>query len=417
MGVITIFDTARIMEDLDSENAVIGILNSSRQNVSGAIRSMSFSPSPWDLLAVVEEQGRVNVIDLRNALQSAQIIHLEPDSSDLKRVDVQDQESTFEQRQLEIERRFLDTHDEALATQNYLSAVMNTADLMEYAADRRRIYRESISNELTHLRSNPHRLTESERRTMEDHSQRRARRNNNNNDPSAPLSIHYNSSNRFLPPTPPWEGTNSSSTNHARQTASIAEYMRLRNSDSSRSSGERLFHPRRRSSVVVSNSNSAANDSTSLAPIGTGSIPLSASPSRLPSSTSVMNDPSFPALDSSWHTISNAMNASNDALSSVRSRIAPSATLRDLDRRSSTDPVDYQSQFQQLQTLHQLASRNEQQRQLNLMNAQRLSILRSHPRTGEEGELPSMSDLLMRVNRQDGVVTMGVGWGLSGREL
>ena len=54
-GIITIFDTALIHDDMDADEAVIDVLRSSRPSMfpihTGAVRSMSFSPSPWDLLA------------------------------------------------------------------------------------------------------------------------------------------------------------------------------------------------------------------------------------------------------------------------------------------------------------------------------------------------------------------------------
>ena len=53
-GMITVFDTSLIGEDMYADEAVIAILRSSRPNPSnhrvdrrGAIRSMSFSPEPW----------------------------------------------------------------------------------------------------------------------------------------------------------------------------------------------------------------------------------------------------------------------------------------------------------------------------------------------------------------------------------
>ena len=51
-GFITIFDTALIHGDVDAEAAVMEVLRSSRPSTfTGAVRSMSFSPGPWDLLA------------------------------------------------------------------------------------------------------------------------------------------------------------------------------------------------------------------------------------------------------------------------------------------------------------------------------------------------------------------------------
>ena len=51
-GIITIFDTALIQGDWDADAAVVESLRSSTFPLhTGAVRSMSFSPGPWDLLA------------------------------------------------------------------------------------------------------------------------------------------------------------------------------------------------------------------------------------------------------------------------------------------------------------------------------------------------------------------------------
>ena len=54
-GIITILNTALIHDNADADEAIIEVLRSSRPSVYphyiGAVRSMSFSPGPWDLLA------------------------------------------------------------------------------------------------------------------------------------------------------------------------------------------------------------------------------------------------------------------------------------------------------------------------------------------------------------------------------
>ena len=49
------FDTALIHDEIGVDEAVIDVLRSSRPSISpvhtGAVRSISFSPAPWDLLA------------------------------------------------------------------------------------------------------------------------------------------------------------------------------------------------------------------------------------------------------------------------------------------------------------------------------------------------------------------------------
>ena len=420
-GVTTIFNTSLITEDMDAELAVIGVLRSSRLNVSsyrGAIRSMSFSPGPWDLLALAEDQGRVSVVDLRNEFQSEQTIKIDANSPKLVRLEIHDVESTLEQRQSEIERRFLDSHDEAIAARDHLAAVTNTADYIQYTAERRRREREDLNNELQALRSDPHRLTESERQMIDALGLRRAR--STNVDPPTPISVNYSSNtNRFDPPTPPWRGSNVPSTAPGRQSASIAEYMRQPNSERSRHTTERTYQPRRRSSVVISNSNATSSPNpTNLAPIGTATPTLSASPSRLTSTTNA--DPTLSSLEEPWHTITAAMGTNGDAVARMRRIDAAAAHVRNTDRRIQTPTgADLISQSQQLQALQQLAARNEQQQQFNVLNAQRLNLLRSrHPRIqDDEDDGMVLGDVPGRPDSEDGITTMGVGWSPDGRYL
>ena len=150
-GVINIFDTSLIRSDMESDDAVIEVLKSSRpclgRDLCGAVRSMSFGPPPWDLLAWAEDQGRICVVDLRNDFRFRQTIELEIDSPNLviaSIVDSTDDSSmTVEQRQLEIERRFMQRHQEALNADDHVTAVSHATDYIELAAERRRIERET----------------------------------------------------------------------------------------------------------------------------------------------------------------------------------------------------------------------------------------------------------------------------------
>ncbi|KAF2217488.1 hypothetical protein CERZMDRAFT_54937 [Cercospora zeae-maydis SCOH1-5] len=96
-GYITIIDRDILEDDeLDEENrdeAVIAVAPGSRADFPsphpGAIRSMVFSPDPWDLLIWSEDQGRVCVGDLRTGLQSRQIIDLEPKDEHMKKYEME----------------------------------------------------------------------------------------------------------------------------------------------------------------------------------------------------------------------------------------------------------------------------------------------------------------------------------------
>ena len=92
-GYITIIDR-HILEDdgWDEDNrdeAVVAVVPGSRADFPsphpGAIRSMVFSPDPWDLLIWSEDQGRVCVGDLRTGLRSRQVIDLEPKDEAMRR--------------------------------------------------------------------------------------------------------------------------------------------------------------------------------------------------------------------------------------------------------------------------------------------------------------------------------------------
>jgi hypothetical protein len=59
-GTIVVFDTS--LAATENGDGVIAILKSTRQDyedMRGAVRSMAFSPAPWDLFAWAEDQGRV----------------------------------------------------------------------------------------------------------------------------------------------------------------------------------------------------------------------------------------------------------------------------------------------------------------------------------------------------------------------
>ena len=304
-----------------------------------------------------------------------------------------------------------------MAARNHLAAIAHSADYLEYAADQRRRDRDMMNSQIealrTEYRSDPHRLTENERSYMETVSGRRPNPNSANSVPA--MSVNYpQGSNRFLPSMTPWDTTNEP----ARHSSSLVEYMRLRGSDRSRTSGERFYHPRRRSSVVVSqgNANTAGSSSASntLAPITTRYSHLSASPSRLPTTSS--NDQNSSSLDEPWQTISAAMASPNpDARSRLQPLAPPSALARDANR--SNTPTEAERRMAQIATLRELESRNERQREMNQLNSERLRILRGQSRMIDADDESSSPTYWARVDPAEGVVTMGVGWSVDGREL
>lgn len=88
-GAITVFDMEAIIQNAPSaDDAMICTFRSSRECISGCVRSMSFSPGQWDLLAWAEDHGRIGLADVRQGFQRRQ--HLALRKQQCKIVDVDD---------------------------------------------------------------------------------------------------------------------------------------------------------------------------------------------------------------------------------------------------------------------------------------------------------------------------------------
>lgn len=173
-GIINIFDTSLIRGDMEGEEAVIEVLKSSPclgRDIPGAIRSMSFAPPPWDLLAWAEDQGRVCVVDLRNAFRYRQTIELETHSPNLVIATIaesmDDRSMSAEQQQLAIEERFMQRHRAALEADDHIAAVSHATDYIELAAERRRIEREAREAGLHVFGEEFNLLTDNERQVLD----------------------------------------------------------------------------------------------------------------------------------------------------------------------------------------------------------------------------------------------------------
>lgn len=76
-GIITIFDTRYLActDEKDGCSPIVRVITSSRPSTqSGAVRSVQFSPAPWDLLIWAEHCGRVCIADSRSNFTRRQVI-------------------------------------------------------------------------------------------------------------------------------------------------------------------------------------------------------------------------------------------------------------------------------------------------------------------------------------------------------
>lgn len=402
-GIITIFDTSLVREDMEPDEAVLEVIRSSRpcisRDLSGAVRSMSFGPSPWDLFAWAEDRGRVCVVDLRDAFRSRQTIELEIDYPSLEMASIADlEEVTLEQRQMEIEAILIRRHRDALEAQEFPVAVSQGAEYVEFYT-RRGITRQVREDEPSFTQEEEISSTEGGRHVL--NAVRTSRTPGNDQGRfehlQTPFSINYNNA-RAERSAEPAQPVTQNSFLLNREIVSIHEYMRQRNLDRNRN-GERPYQPRRRSSVVISNGDhtntSNSSHPSSLASVGSVTPVLSASPSRLPSTTEATAALSIPPSRDPWITIVDLMGPSGSAIQ----RREPLS--RNLDRR--------------VQQRFRTEAQQQRLRQLHGLTVERT-------RNGDELDDEHDLDILRRPQesrgrRDDSLATMGIGWGEDGRKL
>jgi len=430
-GIVTIFDTAQIRDGMETGEAVIAILKSSRSSSRliyyGAVRSMCFSPVPWDLFAWAEDQGRVCVVDLRNFFQSRQTIELDLNSMDLVRAEVEDHEGTSEQRQLEIERRFVERHREALEPQDRPAAVSPAANYSELAAGRGRTDHETAAS-----RDNLYSLSPSERQMIDSIGLRRMRRDYTESADHS-LAAQAAPTTEIDTPHSPMESSNqtglpsptSSSNPQNHSTASILDYMRQRNLERSRAN-DRSYQPRRRSSVVVSNADSTSNTS-----LPHHAPTLSTSPSSLPANTVDTTVSHLFAASDPWQTITDAMGSTNvppDTIAQHRG-----LQSRTPEHRTQANAVTIDNRMQaRMQALQEARERTRPQhaepmevptnrareanaRAFRQMRASRADVV--YDEIDREAVSRRLDEPRRRTRTEDGVVTMGIGWSVDGRNL
>lgn len=213
-GYISVFDMQLFAQCLpdDGDDAIIATIASTRPNNSsnmragdslhpGAVRSMMFSPEPWDLLIWAEDQGRVCIGDLRTGLRTKQVIELKPDEEGLKRCKLEDLPddgpSIDEQLEEEYWRSYQDNPDAATAT-NFAA---------EFFAARERLRRPHQSpshfpslSEAAALEDDPRGLTAHEQQILESlrTTRQRAEALAQGN---PPRSVNYTSPNLFGSPS------------------------------------------------------------------------------------------------------------------------------------------------------------------------------------------------------------------------
>lgn len=89
-GIVTVLDVGIIRvaaSDEEEDTPVLCQFPASRScSEGGAVRCMTFSPEPWDLLVWLEGHGRAGIADVRQAFLRRQVLHLDFDDPQLQEV-------------------------------------------------------------------------------------------------------------------------------------------------------------------------------------------------------------------------------------------------------------------------------------------------------------------------------------------
>jgi hypothetical protein len=342
-GYITVFDVDRLRSPDYDDDAVVQLIKSTRPDYNvgpGAVRTMLFSPPPWDLLIWSEDQARVCVADIRSGLKTRQVLTLDPKEEGLEKIEVADFELDIgpELRELRRETDFIRNYRRALDPEGNAAAINFATDYAEALAshDRRRANRQ---RGFADSDNDPHGLTAQEQQILD--ALRSTRQTEDARDQRvAPRSINY------IPPTRNRTLSRRDADTEAETESSLAELMRdsaLRQLDVLNAA----MMPRRQASIIITNSASQSASESNGTNI-TNTIPTR-SPGPIPPHARRANAQIISQTDDAWRTIEEAMARNVRATENSRSSAAPELRtelrrLRQLTQqrerlRSARDPL------------------------------------------------------------------------------
>lgn len=192
-GYITVFDVDMLTQCEYGEDAIIRVISSTRPDAGiagpGAVRTMQFSPAPWDFLIWSEDQARVCIADLRMDLKVRQVLTLDPKENSWEEAHIADFDLELNPalNNLQEEEDFIRRYHRTLDTEGNAAAVNLANDYMD-SAERRRSHRHIGVVESD---NDPHGLTAHERQVLEALRTTRQRDSTRDSAPT-PRSINYN---------------------------------------------------------------------------------------------------------------------------------------------------------------------------------------------------------------------------------
>lgn len=424
-GVITIFDVRLVREGTDGlhdKNSIICRFHSSRSFFDGgAVRSMIFSPMPWDILVWIEDNGRAGVADVRQDFtrrqilnldareESVQEVHTEPTSDDLDGLGFEFGSRGFPESRQEADAPQRDAPDSGDNSPNELGRDGNARSLL----------RESMMHDLTERERLIVEFLNTARWTsrMEDGvTDRRGRPNLQPSSARSWLAGNAAGNTRTSRPTSP-----------QRQNDTIQDLRNavFRNADLAHSSDNDIVG--RRASIVVPQSNRNTDEEAGTSntdPQPSITVSWTASPAEIQPATLDTPRTGDPTITDSSSYLPEVHDTGIDLLSRQRSQRSTSTP-----RRSETPREPPRLMNSELRA-NVTAERFRRQRQMvnEAHNRNSLRDHRYHPHVlaGQQDRSPrSIRDILNDLpdrslnsyRDQEPGGTAGLGWGADGRTL
>lgn len=240
-GVISVYDVEAICNSngsLQGGDARLTLFRSSRPDSAGAVRSMAFSPDPWDLLVWVEDSGRFGIVDVRSGFFRRQVVDLDRDDPNLEKVRTTFN-SPFLSRSESGDNDF-GMRDESDDSHQGILDLLNGTSLTGFNAD---------SDRVASLRESVQGLTERERQIIEflNTARSSSRRESDEQDRTPSTDSHSR-----LRATADVADSSSRATSPFRSTDAALHELFREHYLGRVGSTERNFGQRRRASIVIS---------------------------------------------------------------------------------------------------------------------------------------------------------------------
>lgn len=337
-GYVTVLDVELLKVCEYGEEAIVKLLSSTRPHTDvgpGAVRTMQFSPAPWDFLIWSEDQARVCVADIRTGMKVKQVLSLDPKAPETDRVEIADFDLELrpEVHDLRREAEFIRRYRRALDSEGTTAAVNFATDYIEASSERRRLHRQLGVVESD---DDPHGLNAHERLVLEALRETRQRAEARGQG-STPRSINYNTSRPtearrygaglifFLP------GSDTDDERREREAAArrnMAETFTEFMSESARQLNQlqERTAPRRQASVIVSledNSSGSSSGTNGAAHTNITGGATTRSPNPIVAHPRRDNSELIASTDDAWRTIEEALARNARGADSARSSQAP----------------------------------------------------------------------------------------------